>query len=337
MAIKSSLSIHNAKHVTIFSSRSLVSIMIGLLLLTVAGCRTPQTREPGQPGSGPVPGPVTGPVPPSPTPSQPPTPLPPAPTSRSRAKVAVILGPGGAKSFAHVGVLKAFQQQRIPIDKIVGLEWGALIAGLYSSKGQINDVEWKLYKMEQKGLPRPRGFFSKRLGQDSIKNMEGYFSEAFGNESIGSGKIDFACPSRSIWTGVVAWQSRGSLKDAMKRCVPFPPLFKAQGTFIGGASQAVEAIDWLRKDGYNLIIVVNVLGSAMPVAQDSLPDQLDYVILWQEVKRALMESSRYNVEFVNVDTSSIPMVQFESKKELIHMGESAGQRTAGGLVNKYGL
>src|SRR5689334_6496276 len=53
-------------------------------------------------------------------------PLPPI-TKEEPKKVAVILGPGGAKALAHVGVLRALQEQRIPIGKVIGLEWGALI------------------------------------------------------------------------------------------------------------------------------------------------------------------------------------------------------------------
>lgn len=273
----------------------------------------------------------------TPAPTVAPSAPPPTPSPAEPRRVAVILGPGGAKALAHVGVLKSFQHQRIPIEKIVGLEWGALIAALYSDKGQTNDVEWKLYKMEQKGLPRPKGFFSKRLGEDSVSSMDEFLQEAFGNGEISRARVPFNCPSRSIWTGVVAWQTKGSLREAVKHCLPFPPLFKAQGTFLAGASQATEAIELLRREGFNVIVLVNVLGSAMPVAQDSLLDNLNHVILWQEIKRALVEATSYNVEVVNVDTSAYPMVQFESKKELISLGESAGGSAAQLLVNKYGF
>lgn len=258
-------------------------------------------------------------------------------TKEEPKKIAVILGPGGAKSMAHVGVLRALQEQRIPISKVVGLEWGALIGAMFSAKGQVHDVEWKLYKMEQRNLPRPKGFFTKRLGEDSIQIMDDYLQETFGAEDIGGAKIPFTCPSRSIWSGVVTWQNRGLFKDAMKRCLAFPPLFKAQGTFLAGASQMSEAIELLRSEGFNVIIVVNVLGSAMPVGQDRLLENLNYVILWQEVKRAMAEAQRFNVDIVNVDTSNYSMVEFENKKELMTLGEVAGQKAAGALISKYGF
>jgi len=268
-----------------------------------------------------------------------PVPPPPPPTREEPKKVAVILGPGGAKAMAHVGVLRALQQQRIPIQKIVGIEWGALVAGLFAAKGQVHDVEWKLYKMEQKNIPRPRGgFFSKTGYEEPFKIMDDYMQDVFGGEEIGADKIPFMCPSRSIWSGVVSWQSRGLARDAMKRCMPFPPIFKPQGTFIAGASQALEAVEQLRAEGYNVIILVNVLGSAMPVAQDSLLENLNYVILWQEIRRATLEASHLaGVDVINVDTSNYSVVAFDAKRDLISAGEAAGARAAGQLVNKYGF
>lgn len=260
----------------------------------------------------------------------------PAPSAQTPAKhVAVILGPGGAKAMAEVGVLQAMQQQRFPVEKVIGLEWGALIGGLFANKGQINDVEWKLYKMEQAHLPRPKGFFKR--SDPTVHVMDDFLADAFGKVTFDETKVKFECPARSIWTGTVVWQNRGSLKDGIKHCLAYPPVFHMQGGFIAGASQAREAVEKLAKEGYNVIILVNVLGSAMPVGRDSLLDNLNYVILWQEVKRAIAEASRFNVETINVDTSAYPILHFSAQKDLIQLGESTGRRAVSGLISKYGF
>lgn len=49
-----------------------------------------------------------------------------------RPKVAVVLSGGGAKGFAHVGVLKVLEQEGIPIDIVVGTSMGSLIGGIYA-------------------------------------------------------------------------------------------------------------------------------------------------------------------------------------------------------------
>ena len=43
-----------------------------------------------------------------------------------RPKIGLALGSGGARGFAHVGVLKVLQQENIPIDMIAGSSMGAL-------------------------------------------------------------------------------------------------------------------------------------------------------------------------------------------------------------------
>jgi len=49
-----------------------------------------------------------------------------------RSKVAVVLSGGGAKGFAHIGVLKVLEQEGIPIDIIVGTSMGSLMGGFYA-------------------------------------------------------------------------------------------------------------------------------------------------------------------------------------------------------------
>lgn len=48
-------------------------------------------------------------------------------------RVAVVLSGGGARGLAHVGVLQALEELHVPVDLVVGSEWGALIGGLYSA------------------------------------------------------------------------------------------------------------------------------------------------------------------------------------------------------------
>src|SRR5690554_1461830 len=49
-----------------------------------------------------------------------------------RKKVGVVLSGGGAKGFAHIGVLKVLEEAGIPIDYIAGTSMGAVVGGLYS-------------------------------------------------------------------------------------------------------------------------------------------------------------------------------------------------------------
>lgn len=50
-----------------------------------------------------------------------------------KKQTALVLGSGGAEGLAHIGVIKALEENNIPIDIITGTSIGALIGGLYAS------------------------------------------------------------------------------------------------------------------------------------------------------------------------------------------------------------
>ncbi|RAK23254.1 NTE family protein [Anoxybacillus vitaminiphilus] len=60
-----------------------------------------------------------------------------------RPKIGLALGSGGARGFAHLGVIKVLEEEKIPIDFIAGSSMGALVAALYASGLGIE----RLYKL----------------------------------------------------------------------------------------------------------------------------------------------------------------------------------------------
>ena len=59
-------------------------------------------------------------------------------------KVGVVLSGGGASGMAHVGVLKALEENSIPIDYITGTSIGALVGGLYSAGYSPTHIEQRV-------------------------------------------------------------------------------------------------------------------------------------------------------------------------------------------------
>ena len=56
-------------------------------------------------------------------------------------KVAVVLSGGGARGLAHIGVLKALEENQIPVDYIIGTSMGAVIGGLYAAGYSPEELE----------------------------------------------------------------------------------------------------------------------------------------------------------------------------------------------------
>ncbi|MCB1024676.1 MAG: patatin-like phospholipase family protein [Acidobacteria bacterium] len=52
---------------------------------------------------------------------------------KTRPKIGLVLSGGGARGFAHIGVLRVLEENRIPVDYISGASMGALVGSLYST------------------------------------------------------------------------------------------------------------------------------------------------------------------------------------------------------------
>jgi NTE family protein len=65
----------------------------------------------------------------------------PAPPGAARPKVALVLSGGGARGFAHIGVLRALQDMHVPVDIVVGTSMGSVIGGAWAAGASLKDLE----------------------------------------------------------------------------------------------------------------------------------------------------------------------------------------------------
>ena len=63
------------------------------------------------------------------------------PEPKKRPKIALVLSGGGARGFAHIGVLKVLKDLRIPIDMVVGTSMGAVVGGAYAAGRSVEELE----------------------------------------------------------------------------------------------------------------------------------------------------------------------------------------------------
>src|SRR5689334_2656178 len=59
----------------------------------------------------------------------------------ARPRIALVLSGGGARGFAHVGVLRELQALRVPIDVVAGVSMGAVVGGAYASGRTVEELE----------------------------------------------------------------------------------------------------------------------------------------------------------------------------------------------------
>lgn len=97
--------------------------------------------------------------------------------------IVLVLGPGLAKGFAHAGVLRALQEEKIPVAAIVATEMGALIGALYAQANSVNAFEWALQKFKPELFQEKSGVFFQK-NETLPKDLKSEIEKAFGTRSL---------------------------------------------------------------------------------------------------------------------------------------------------------
>ena len=104
------------------------------------------------------------------------------PCAAERKRVGLVLGGGGAKGAAHIGVLKVLEEAGIPIDYIAGTSMGAIVGGLYAVGYSANEID-SLVKLQDWNLLLSDRVKRSNLSFPEKENSERYIiSLPFGTE-----------------------------------------------------------------------------------------------------------------------------------------------------------
>ncbi len=175
-------------------------------------------------------------------------------------KVALVLSGGGAKGAAHIGVIRALEEEGIPIDYIAGTSAGAIVGGLYAAGYSPDEIEalflspefknWSVGEIEDKYLyyfkvknPNP-AWLKLKFDWGSILSpsipinivspyqMDFAFLELFaGANAHANGNFDslfvpFRCIATNLRTNQGEPQRSGNLGDAIRASMTFPFFFR---------------------------------------------------------------------------------------------------------------
>ncbi|MBN8214873.1 MAG: patatin-like phospholipase family protein [Xanthomonadales bacterium] len=138
--------------------------------------------------------------------------------------VALVLGAGGARGLAHIGVIEAIEARGLRIAAIAGSSMGALVGGIYASGRLPAYRDWALalsrtdvFRLLDFGIGRPGLFTGDRL-MDELQ-------EIVGQHRIESLPIPFTAVATDLRAQREVWLTRGSLFDAIRASMAIPLVF----------------------------------------------------------------------------------------------------------------
>jgi NTE family protein len=179
----------------------------------------------------------------------------------NRPRVGLALSGGAARGMAHVGVLRALEENAIPIDAIAGASAGALVGGLYAAGLSIAQLEAMARKFRWRHMGR-MGF--SRLGLQSNAPLEKFLRANLPVTRFEDLKIPFAALATDLRNGTaVVMRDQGDLTFAIRASVCLPafyvPVRDPEGRLlVDGGLVANLPISYTRDLGADIVIAVDV-------------------------------------------------------------------------------
>jgi NTE family protein len=248
----------------------------------------------------------------------PPVAVAPSPTEGG-AKVGIVFGPGGMRSFAHIGVIRELVKNKIPIHSVSGIELGALVGGIFSLKGQMYDVEWQMMKLKEENFFK-KGLMSTEKSQD-ISELSDFLQKAFPNSKIEDSKIYFSCPSYNLAKKQSYMISRGSMSSSLPLCLPYMPLFYPYNQTIAGMTSVGAIAKQLRARGANYLIYVDVLGENSGALFSSLDSSEN--LAWSMVAESIDAQMQTFNKVIRPNLSGFQLVDFAKRRDMVQRGQDA--------------
>ena len=208
--------------------------------------------------------------------------------SKAQPVVGLVLGAGGSRGFAHVGVLKALEQAGIEVDVIVGVSSGAVVAALHAGGMRAAELEANALAIEDNDL---LDFTLFGPGVIEGGRLQAYINDMLHNRPIEALQKPFAVIAAERETSRMMIFNRGNTGLAVRASASVPKLFwpvLIRGTEYvdGGVANRVPA-SVARQMGADIVIAVDVSWRSSAEAQ-----QADVVIRPQTIRTRITDFSQ---------------------------------------------
>jgi NTE family protein len=181
------------------------------------------------------------------------------PVRAARPLVALVLGAGGSRGFAHVGVIKALEAAGIRADIIVGSSSGSVVAAIYAGGNDARALETMALGIEDNDLIDFTLFGPGRVQGEALQN---YVNKALGNRSIETLDRTFAVVATERATNTMTIFNHGNTGLAVRASSSIPNVFwpvviEGREYIDGGVTSRVP-VAVARRMGADVVIAVDV-------------------------------------------------------------------------------
>ncbi|WP_178990920.1 patatin-like phospholipase family protein [Winogradskyella schleiferi] len=279
-------------------------------------------------------------------------------TAHKPPKVGLVLSGGGAKGFAHIGVLKVIDSLGIKIDYVAGTSMGAIIGSLYASGYSGKQLEAMFENLDFDALindnfPRQSKSFYERensekyavvlpfdrfkislpsalsRGQNVYNLLYQLMVPVNDIRDFNELPIPFFCIATNIETGESLLIEEGKLAEAVTASGALPSLFQPvvidDNIFIDGGVTNNFPVEELRAKGMDIIIGVDVQDALRDrKSLKSAPDILLQINNFRTIN-AMKSKAELTDIYIKPDITNFSVISFDEGENIIANGEAAAR------------
>jgi NTE family protein len=247
-----------------------------------------------------------------------------------KPRVALVLGGGAARGFAHIGVIRALEQEKIPVDLVVGTSVGSLIGSIYASRRNSFELEWTAFSLEKDDI-FDYGLMGAFTGMGVVKGdkLEAFVRAKVPQPDIENLKLPFAAVATDLNRGERVVLDHGSVARAVHASSAIPGVFEPvqyEGKLLvdGGVMENIP-ISVAREKGADIVIAVDISENVTNFNITNLVDvtlQAVNIMFDQNVKRQIKDADVVIAPAVG----DVGMMDFTQKKRCMQAGQDAAEK-----------
>jgi predicted acylesterase/phospholipase RssA/CRP-like cAMP-binding protein len=196
--------------------------------------------------------------------------------------VGLVLGGGGARGFAHLGVIRALREEGIPVDAVGGTSQGSIVAAMVAMDWDDETIE----RVHREGFTQrnPIGDYAlvPHLALVKGKRLDAALERGFGACGVEDTWRSFFCMSANLTLARAEAHRRGPLWRALRASVSIPgilpPVVMGEHLHVDGALLDNLPVDEMRRGGVGRIVAVDLtVRNEIEMTRGELPSALDFV------------------------------------------------------------
>ena len=238
-------------------------------------------------------------------------------------KIAVVLGAGASKGFAHIGVLKVLESNKIPVHMIIGTSAGSFVGSLYAygyNAFELQKLSFSIEKGDVADLTIPDNGFIKG------EKLEAYINRILKNTPMEKLKIPFYAVATDIQSGKEVVFGTGNTGTAVRASCSIPGIFRPVNilgkVYVDGGVVSPVAVDAAKRLGADIVIAVDIAGDVDSSQPEGTIETILQSITIMYSKLAAIQLSKADV-VIKPKVGYISSGDFSKRHEAVLEGEKA--------------